>query len=65
MIFDLSFIPHVKNITKTGFYHLKNNSTEVLMHASISCRCDYCNAPLSALPKKSISNLQLLHNSAA
>ena len=72
---ELSFIPHIKNITKIGFYHLKNiarvrpflsqASTEVLMHAFISCRLDYCNALLSDLQKKSISNLQLLQNSAA
>ncbi|XP_073349448.1 uncharacterized protein [Pagrus major] len=72
---DLTFIPHIKNITKIGFYHLKNiarvrpflsqASTEVLMHAFISCRLDYCNALLSGLPKKSLHNLQLLQNSAA
>ncbi len=77
MIFDseLNFIPHIKNITRKGFYHLKNiarvrpflsqASTEVLMHAFISCRLDYCNALLAGLPKKSISNLQLLQNLAA
>ena len=73
MIFDseLSFIPHIKNITKIRFYHLKNIARvclflsqarmEVLMHAFISCRLDYCNALLSGLPK----NHQLLQNSAA
>ena len=77
VIFDseLNFIPHMRNVSKTGFYHLKNiarvrpflslASTEVLMHAFISSRIDYCNALLSGLPNKSISTLQLLQNSAA
>lgn len=77
VIFDseLNFIPHIKNITKTGFYHLKNiarvrpflsrANTETLMHAFISSRIDYCNALLSGLPKRNISGLQLLQNSAA
>ncbi|XP_074522673.1 uncharacterized protein LOC141787880 [Halichoeres trimaculatus] len=77
VIFDseLNFIPHIKNVTKTGFYHLKNiarvrpflsrANTETLMHAFISSRIDYCNALLSGLPKRNISSLQLLQNSAA
>uniref|UniRef100_A0A8C6LGB2 Reverse transcriptase domain-containing protein n=1 Tax=Nothobranchius furzeri TaxID=105023 RepID=A0A8C6LGB2_NOTFU len=77
VIFDseLTFIPHIKNITKIGFYHLKNiarvrpilsrANTETLMHAFITSRIDYCNALLSGLPKKSISGLQILQNSAA
>uniref|UniRef100_A0A3P8PY01 Reverse transcriptase domain-containing protein n=1 Tax=Astatotilapia calliptera TaxID=8154 RepID=A0A3P8PY01_ASTCA len=77
VIFDseLGFIPHVKHVTKIGFYHLKNiarvrpilsrANTEMLMHAFITSRIDYCNALLSGLPKKNISTLQLLQNSAA
>uniref|UniRef100_A0A3P8P5K8 Reverse transcriptase domain-containing protein n=1 Tax=Astatotilapia calliptera TaxID=8154 RepID=A0A3P8P5K8_ASTCA len=77
VIFDseLGFIPHVKHVTKIGFYHLKNiarvrpilsrANTEMLMHAFITSRIDYCNALLSGLPKKNISPLQLLQNSAA
>lgn len=50
---ELSFIPHIKHTTKTGFYHLKNTArvrpilsladTETLMHAFISSRIHYCN----------------------
>lgn len=77
VVFDseLTFVPHIKNITMIGFYHLKNvarirpflsqANTEVLMHAFISCRLDYCNALLSGLPKKSVYSLQILQNLAA
>ena len=69
VIFDseLNFIPHIRNMTTIGVYHpkykarvhpfLSQASTEVLMHAFISCCLDYCNALLSGLPKKSILNL--------
>lgn len=72
---ELTFIPHIKNIIKIGFYHLKNiarvrpilsrANTETLMHAFITSRIDYCNGLLSGLPKRSISGLQLLQNSTA
>uniref|UniRef100_A0A8C6Q5K8 Reverse transcriptase domain-containing protein n=1 Tax=Nothobranchius furzeri TaxID=105023 RepID=A0A8C6Q5K8_NOTFU len=77
VIFDseLTFIPHIKNITKIGFYHLKNiarvrpilsrANTQMLMDAFITSMIDYRTALLSGLPKKSISGLQLLQNSAA
>uniref|UniRef100_A0A3B3D471 Reverse transcriptase domain-containing protein n=1 Tax=Oryzias melastigma TaxID=30732 RepID=A0A3B3D471_ORYME len=77
VIFDseLTFIPHIKQQVKTGFYHLRNlarvrpilslANMEMLMHAFIMSRIDYCNALLAGLPKTKIRNLQLLQNSAA
>ena len=69
----LNFNAHIKSITKSGFYHLKNiarvrpflsqANTETLM--LLSPVVDYCNALLSGLSKKSVTPLQLLHNSAA
>uniref|UniRef100_A0A672FH63 Reverse transcriptase domain-containing protein n=1 Tax=Salarias fasciatus TaxID=181472 RepID=A0A672FH63_SALFA len=63
VIFDseLSFIPHIKNITEFGFYHLKNKARVARFSlrpegganaAFISCRLDYCNALLSGLKQK-------------
>uniref|UniRef100_A0A3P9KUI2 Reverse transcriptase domain-containing protein n=1 Tax=Oryzias latipes TaxID=8090 RepID=A0A3P9KUI2_ORYLA len=59
---ELNFTPHIRNIVKIGFYHLKNiarvrpflslASTEMLMHAFIFSRLDYCNALLSGFIEK-------------
>lgn len=69
---EFTFIPHNKHVlvVQTGFYHLKKiarvlplrslTSTETLMHAFISSCLDYCNALLPGLPKKHVSDLQLL-----
>ncbi|MCI5136711.1 MAG: hypothetical protein D3920_16960 [Candidatus Electrothrix sp. AW2] len=72
---DLNFETHIKNIIKTSFYHLRNIAkvqpflaqadTERLMHAFITSRLDYCNSLLSGLPKKAISQLQIIQNAAA
>ena len=72
---DLTFSSHIKSITKTAFYHLKNISRvkgfmsqkdqEKLIHAFISSRLDYCNGLLTGLPQKSIKQLQLIQNAAA
>ncbi len=67
---DLSFSSHVKAVTKSAYYHLKNiaiircfvssHDLEKLVHAFITSRVDYCNGLLTGLPKKTIRQLQLL-----
>ena len=64
----LSFQSHIKSITKSAFYHLKNISrlrpslsepvAETLIHAFITSRLDYCNGVLSRLPSKTLDRLQ-------
>ena len=72
---DLNFIPHFNYIRKTSFYHLKNiaktlpliskPSREILVHAFITSRLDYCNSLFTGLPKKQLNKLQLIQNAAA
>lgn len=72
---DLSFNSHMKSVTKSSFYHLKNISKvknfilpadlEKLIHAFISSRVDYCNGLFTGLPKKTIKSLQIIQNAAA
>ncbi len=72
---DLSFSSHVKAVTKSAYYHLKNiarircfvssQDLEKLVHAFITSRVDYCNGLLTGLPKKTIRQLQIIQNAAA
>lgn len=72
---DLNLQGHIKVITKSAFYHLRNISRikglmtqgdlEKLIHAFISSHLDYCNSIFTGLPKKSIRQLQLIQNAAA
>ncbi len=72
---DLSFSSHVKAVTKSAYFHLKNiaiircfvssQDFEKLAHAFITSRVDYCKGLLTGLPKKTIRQLQLIQNAAA
>ncbi len=72
MLFDsnLSFDSHVSSICKTAFFHLKNisklrpmllmSNAEILMHAFMTSRLDYCNAILGGCSARLINKLQLV-----
>ena len=72
---DLNLEKHIKAITKSAYYHLKNISRikdlmsqqdlEKLVHAFIFSRLDYCNSIFTGPPKTSVRQLQLIQNSAA
>ncbi len=72
---NLNFSSHVKAVTKSAYYHLKNiariisfvssQDLEKLVHVFITSRVDYCTGLLTGLPKKTIRHLQLIQNTAA
>ncbi|XP_010776898.1 uncharacterized protein [Notothenia coriiceps] len=72
----LSFQAHIKSVTKSAFYHLKNiariqpslsdSVAETLVHAFITSHLDYCNGVLSGVPSKTLDRLQyVLHQAMA
>ncbi len=77
VLFDsnLSFESHVSSICKTAFFHLKNisklrpmlstSNAEILIHAFMTSRLDYCNALLGGCSVRLINKLQLVQNAAA
>ena len=70
VIFDNHFFfnDHVASICKSSFYHLRNISyirkylssttTEILIHAFVSSKLDYCNSLLYGLPNYQVKKLQ-------
>ncbi|XP_071329025.1 uncharacterized protein [Trachinotus anak] len=72
---DLSFTSHIKQVSRTAFFHLHNiakirpilclKEAEKLVHAFVTPRLDYCNSLLSGCPKNSVKSLQLIQNAAA
>ena len=72
---SLTFESHIKLVTKTAFYHLRNiarlrpmlsdTDAKMLINAFIFSRIDYCNSLFYGLPAKLINRLQYIQNSAA
>ncbi len=72
---DLSFSSHVKAVTKSAYYHLKNiarircfvssQDLEKLVHVFITSRVYCCNGLLSGFPKKTVRQLQYIQNASA
>ena len=77
VIFDdkLSLEDHITSICRSCFFHIHNiwkirkhlsqKSCEILVHALVSSRLDFCNSLLYGLPKTSLQKLQYVQNAAA
>ncbi len=57
-------VPNLRNISKIRKY-LTQDSAEILIHAFIGSKLDYCNSILDGIPKKLICKLQRFQNTAA
>ncbi len=77
VLFDsnLSFNSYVSSICRTALFHLKNisklrtmlsmSNAEMLIHAFMASRLDYCNALLGGYSARLINKLQMVKNAAA
>lgn len=77
VLFDesLSMAPQVTAICKSAFYHLRKislirkyltvDAAQLLVHALVTSKLDYCNSLLYGLPKYLIKQLQRVQNAAA
>lgn len=77
VIFDneLSLDDHITSVCKSCFFHIYNiwkirkflsqSACEILVHALISSKLDFCNSLLYGLPKTSLKRLQCVQNAAA
>ncbi len=67
---NLSFDSHVSSICKTAFFHLKDisklrpmlsmSNAEILIHAFMTSRLNYCNALLGGCSARLINKLQMV-----
>jgi len=77
VVFDdtMSFKSRITDVCKSSFYHVRNISrirkyltreaTEIVVHAFVTSKLDYCNSLLYGLPKFLIAKLQSVQISAA
>ena len=66
---------HVSSVTRTCFFHLRNIAKlrsivtypelEMIIHAFVSSRLDYCNSLFTCLSKTTMDRLQFIQNAAA
>ena len=71
----MNFDYHIKKVTQSCFYHLRNIAKikpvissldlEKIIHAFVSSRLDYCNGLYTNLSRSSMHKLQLVQNTAA
>ena len=67
---DLAFDAHIKKMSRVAFYHLRNiskirkmlslHNAEMLVHAFVTSRLDYCNVLLSGCANSTLKGLQLI-----
>ena len=77
VIFDewIKLGEHINGICKSAYYHIRNisrikkylprNCLEIIIHAFITSRLDYCNSLLYGVPKYLLQKLQRVQNTAA
>ncbi|CAH3199148.1 unnamed protein product [Porites evermanni] len=71
----MSMLPKVNSVCKSAFYHLRHISrirkflssktTEILIHAFVSSKLDYCNSFLYNVPMYVLKKLPSVQNAAA
>ena len=72
---SLGMVPQVTAIFTSAFYHLRKislirkyltfDAAQLLVHALVTSKLDYCNSLLYGLPKYVIKQLQRVQNAAA
>ncbi len=72
---EMSMDKHISKICSSTFHHLRNiasirkyltkKQTEIIIHAYITSKLDYCNSLLKGVPEYQLNRLQLVQNAAA